>query len=355
MRIGERLKSARNASGLSMRELAEKVGISAQAISKYERGINVPSSDILIHLARALGKKVEYFFRPIEIKLSVPQYRKLKSMPKKSEISMLGQVQDWLERYFELEQLLPPERIPRFKIPQNLNTRIDKIDDVERLAVDLRYAWQLGLDPIENLIELLEDKGIKVGWVKGEAKFDACILLANDKLPVVVVKKDLPGDRQRFNLAHELGHLIMQVNSVLDEEKVAHRFAGAFLVPAPIVQYELGSKRRNINLFELHLLKHKYGLSMQAWVYRAKDLGIISPAIATQIFRKFRVNRWHIKEPGDQLPPETPTRFKRLILQTLQEEIISENRASELLGKPISKLWEEVAQYHNGFPANTGD
>lgn len=355
MTIGERIKSARNTSGLSMRELAEKAGVSAQAISKYERGINVPSSDVLIKLARALGKKVEYFFRPIEIKLSMPQYRKLKAMPKKSEVRLLGHIQDWLERYFELEELLPPERIPCFKIPQDLNTTINKLSDVERLAIDLRYAWELGLDPIENLIELLEDKGIKVGWVDGDAKFDACILLANNKFPVVVIKKDLPGDRQRFNLAHELGHLIMQVNPVLDEEKAAHRFAGAFLIPAPIVQYELGDKRRKINLFELHLLKHKYGLSMQAWVYRAKDLGIISPALATQIFKKFRANRWHIKEPGDQLPPEIPTRFKRLILQVLQEEIISEQRASELLGKPISKLWEEVAQDHNGFPANTGD
>lgn len=355
MSIGERIKSARTAAGFSMRELARRVGISPQAISKYERGINVPSSAVLLRLAQALDKKVEYFLRPINVTLSVPQYRKFKSMSKKSELILQGRVQDWLERYLEVEKFFPRKRIPHFVIPQGLNTQVKTLSDVERVAQELREAWNLGLDPIENLVELLEDKGIKIGWIEGDSKFDACVLIANDRIPVIVVKKDLPGDRQRFNVAHELGHLVLQPAGAVDKEKAAHRFAGAFLVPEPLVRFELGEKRSKLSLYELHLLKHKYGISMQAWIYRAKDLGIISAQAAAQIFKNFRVKGWHYQEPGDQLPPEVPTRFQRLIIQALQEDLISETRASELLGKPLSKLWEEVAAHHNGFPAHICD
>ncbi|WP_425358486.1 ImmA/IrrE family metallo-endopeptidase [Thermosediminibacter oceani] len=71
----------------------------------------------------------------------------------------------------------------------------------------------------------------------------------------------------------------------IDLEKAAHRFAGAFLVPKKMVIQELGKKRHSINLYELHLLKHKYELSMQGWIYRAKDLNIISDKLAAELFK----------------------------------------------------------------------
>jgi len=100
----------------------------------------------------------------------------------------------------------------------------------------------------------------------------------------------------------------------------------------------------------LHLLKHKYGLSMQAWVYRAKDLGILSESSATRLFRQFRQKGWHRLEPGDQIPPEEPKRMKRLVLRALAEDVVSESRAAELLGMPLRQFWQEEAEQHEGFP-----
>jgi len=167
----------------------------------------------------------------------------------------------------------------------------------------------------------------------------------------MVVKSDLTGDRQRLSLVHELGHLLLASDAALDEEKAAFRFAGAFLVPRPMAIYELGKRRRELDLVELHMLKHRYGVSMQAWVYRARDLGIISQATAADLRKRFRAQGRRKAEPGDPIPQEAPERLERLVLRALAENVITESRASELLDKPLAEFWKEQAERHAGFPA----
>jgi Zn-dependent peptidase ImmA (M78 family)/DNA-binding XRE family transcriptional regulator len=356
MTIGKRIKQARLTASLSLRQLADEVGVSAMAISKYERDLAVPSSGVLLRLARALGVKTEYFFRSASVALTAPAYRKKAAMPKKHERAVTGQIQNWLERYLEVESFFSTdERAMRFSIPTQLDFPIRTPDDIEHAAEELRKAWKLGFDPIENLTEVLENKGIKVGMVDGNDRVDAATFWANDATPVIVIKRNLPGDRQRFNLAHELGHLVLKVKPPLKEEAAAHRFAGAFLVPAAMARRELGEKRQTLGLYELHMLKHLYGLSMQAWIHRAKELDILSPSSADKMFRWFRAHDYHRQEPGDQIPPEVPTRFERLVMQLLEEEMISETRAAELLGKPLSQFSREVSRQHDGLLALVRD
>ncbi len=350
MTLGERIKTARVARGLSLRALSEKVGVSAMAISKYERDLDMPSSAVLLRLAQVLGVKVEFFFRQQNVQLSEPAYRKRITLPRKQERMVLAEIQEWLERYLEIESFFDLEGIPRFSLPDEKERQIASMRDVEDAAMALRAAWGLGLDPIESMVELLEDHGVKVGLVNGHDKFDACTIWANQAMPVIAVKRDVPGDRQRFNLAHELGHLVLEPTSEMDEEEAAYRFAGAFLVPEPKVRFELGQHRDVLNLYELHLLKHKYGLSMQGWIYRARDLGVLSKGVAGRLFKLFQQKGWRRMEPGDQLPPEEPQRMRRLILRALAEGLISQSRGAELLGKSLPQFYREEAGQHDGFP-----
>jgi len=347
MDLGERIKVARRVTGLSLRSLSEAVGVSAQAVSKYERGLDVPSSGVLIRLAQALNVRVERLLRPTEVSLSSFRYRGHVALTQRNQLKVQAQAQDWLERYLTTETIVGENVL--FAFPE-INRQIKAIDEAERAALELRRVWDLGLAPIDSMVEVLEAKGIKVGIVEGAEKFDALTFWANNDIPVMVVKQNVPGDRQRFSLAHELGHLILEVDPHLDQEKVAHRFAGAFLVPEPVVNYELGRKRRKLDLYELHLLKHKYGLSMQALIYRAKDVGILSPISSKHWFRLFREKGWHREEPGDTIPPERPARFERLVLRALAEEIISETRAAELLGLSLTEFMEEAARQHGNIP-----
>jgi len=348
--IGERIKQARRLRGISQRALAERVGLSAMAISKYEQGKVTPSSSVLLRLARALDVRVEFFIRPVLIKEIAPAFRKRSGLRIKEENALLASIQDWLERYLEIERILQLE-VPKFTYPEGFPYRVVTEEDVEAAALALREAWKLGLDPIENMVQLLEDKGIKIGLVEASGNFDACTFLANvdGNIPVIVVRKGIPGDRMRFNIAHELGHLLLEAQEGLSSEKAAYRFAGAFLVPEPAVRFELGNRRRVLDLYELHLLKHKYGLSMQAWLYRAKDLGILSKSEFQALNRIFRARGWHRKEPGDAYPPERPTRFERLVTQALAEEIISERKAAELWGQSVEEFRQKVAKEHGGL------
>ncbi len=349
MSMGERLKMARARAGLSLRNLAELVEVSPMAISKYERGMAVPGSAILVKMAKVLGVKPEFFFRPTKVMLSQPSFRKKKSLSAKSKKMILGEVQDWLERYMEVESILF-EKPSTFQMPKCFSNLISSFEDVEKVAEELRQEWGLGNGPIENLSEVLEERGLKVGLVDGQEGFDALTLRFDNEWPVIVIKRELPGDRRRFNLAHELGHML-KVEEPVGAEKAAHRFAGAFLVPAEAARRELGSRRSRLNLLELHLLKHKYGMSMQAWIYRAKDLGIINEYVYANLFRTFRQRGWHKKEWGEPLlSPEEPERMKRLVMKALAENLITRSRASELLGRPLAEFWKEEATRHGCDP-----
>ena len=334
MSIGERIKSARILANKSQQFIADAADVSKMAISKYERDMDVPSSSVLIRLARALHVKIEYFFRPTTITLSVPNYRRKASLSDGQEASILEKVQEWLERYLDVEELLDMTIQCNLPDKQTVST----FDEIESVACSLRDFWNLGLDPIENLMEVCEENGIKVGLIDADDSFDALTLWANNTIPIIVIRRDMPGDRQRFCLAHELGHLVLQPTGGLDEEKAAHRFAGALLVPRSAVKRELGLRYHAINRYELHLLKYKYGLSMQAWIYRAKDVGILPETVAMQMFKQFRQYGWYREEPGDAVPSEAPQRFQRLVIHALCEGIISQARAADLLGTSVSQF-----------------
>jgi len=340
MTIGQRIKLARKANNMSLRNLAEKAEISAMAISKYERDLDTPSSGVLLRLAQALAVSIDFLFHPQTISVQLQAYRKHAALGVKEQEAIQMRIQEWLERYLEVESFFPDEG-QAVSLPVHTLQSIDQIEDV---ALQLRENWNLGLDPIENLTQLLEDRGIKVGMVSGFENFDASTFIA-DGIPVIVSKAELPGDRQRFNLEHELGHLILDVEKGLDLEAICHRFVGAFIVPAQAARFELGSRRTMLDMNELYLLKHKYGLSMQAWIFRARDLGIISESGATRLFQRFRANGWHRHEPGEALPSERPLRMERLIYRALAEDLISRSRAQELLGEPLQLHWAvEVLQ-----------
>ncbi len=339
--ISERLKQARKAAGLSTRALGEKAGISAMAISKYETGKSVPSSEVLIRLSKALNVKVEYFFRPFGLVLDKVEYRKHSHVPKR----LLGQIEadvlEQTERFFELEGFLPGGPITPFKRPSGLPNRVNSYDDIEKVATDVRDKWSLGLNPIPDLTDTLEERGIKIFQTEalGDDGFDGLAAHVNGT-PVIVVGNRWPGDRQRFTLAHELGHLLLAEHLApsLDDEKAANRFAGAFLVPDSEVRKELGQHRTWLEPNELCVLKKTYGLSMQGWMHRANDLGILSDTHYRQMARFFSQRGWRKKEPCDDYPREEPKLFEQLVFRALAEDLISESKAAELMRKPLTEF-----------------
>lgn len=338
--IGERIKQARKAAGLSLRALADRTEITAMAISKYEGGKSTPSSRVLLDLSKALGVRTEYFFRPVKIELQEMKHRKHSRLPKKALDQIEGDVKEQLERFIELEQLLPNGPVQAFKLPEHLPAQIATLDEVEAVARDLRTSWGLGINPIPVLTDMLEERGIKVFQSQAiNDRFDGMAATV-DGIPVVVVGRGWPGDRQRFTLAHELGHLVLhgRLAPGVEEEAAANRFAGAFLAPEDEVRKELGEKRVWLEPRELEVLKKAYGLSMQGWMHRAKDLGILPDVHYVEMRKFFSSRGWNKTEPGEQYAPERPQLFDQLVYRALSQDLISESKAAELLRMPLTEF-----------------
>lgn len=336
-----RLHRARKAAGLSYRALAQLVGLSQTAIKKYEDGIMMPSSDVLIRLSRALNIRTEYFFRPEKHVLEGIEYRKHNSLPKKRLDAIENEVLDYIERRIELEELFPQPPIKVFSSVDGLPKLITDMNEIESVAERVREVWKLGLDPIPDLIDTLETNGIRVFMIDADAdnKFDGLAASING-MPIIVVGRHWPGDRQRFTLAHELGHLMLKdrLSKNIDEENACHRFAGAFLLPRASLIQELGKHRNAIELKELGLLKDEFGLSMAAILYRALDNKIISSKYRREQFNTFRKLGWNKTEPGQIYPTEKAHIFEQLLFHALAEDYIGESKAAELMNLSLQKF-----------------
>jgi len=336
-----RLHRARKAAGLSLRELGERVGVSHAAIKKYEDGVAMPSSDILIALSRALKVRTEYFFRPAPVALEGIEYRKRSSLPKKRLDAITHEIIDQIERRIELESLFPQSPVKAFAMIDGIAEHLTSMDQIEDVAERVRDAWNLGLDPIPDLIDVLETNGVRVFMIEADAenKFDGLAARVNG-MPIVVVGRHWPGDRQRFTLAHELGHLMLEgrLADDLNEEMACNRFAGAFLFPSASVLQELGQHRNAIELKELGLLKEEFGLSMAGILYRARDLGVITPGYREEQAKLFRIKGWFRKEPGQDYPTEKAHIFEQLVFHALAEEYIGESKAAELMNMPLQQF-----------------
>lgn len=345
--IGNRLKRARDAQGLSLRELEAVIHgqVSAQAIGKYERDEMMPSSTILLALAKALHVSPEYLLSEREIELAGVDFRKAPHAGAKEERAVEASVLDQVERYLELEELLPGVEQP-WDAPDDDAFQIGRIEDAEQAADALRRLWKLGIDPIPLMAELLEDKGVKVialdlpENVSGSKAF----VQRPDRpdVPVIVVNQGHNGERQRFTLAHELAHLVLRFSGLSDaeQEKAADRFAGAFLVAKDMVLRLLGPHRTSISIGELAELKKLFKVSIASLVVRCAQLEILPKAAYGRLWAQIKNLGWnsHASDEPGALKAEVPQRMERLCLRAVAEGAISEPRAAELLKVSVREL-----------------
>ncbi|WP_024460175.1 ImmA/IrrE family metallo-endopeptidase [Marinimicrobium sp. LS-A18] len=344
--FGQRLLRARKAAGLSMKALAGHVGLSANAIKKYEHGANMPTSANLLKLAKALEVRTEYFFRPVNVTLERVEYRKRSGTSQALLNQVTGDVMDQVERWAELLTLYPDsvKPVPAFALPEALPTQVSTDADIEALAEQMRNAWALGMNPIPDMIDTLEARGIQVITtdVPANKKVDGLAGKVGD-MHVVVISSNYPGDRQRFTLAHELGHLVLhgRLSESLDEEKACNRFAGAFLLPEAALRQQIGAHRSAIEPRELYMLKHEFGVSMMAILVRLRQCGVISEALYKQTLLAFNGAGWRTKEPGDPYLQEQTIMFEQLVYRALSEGYIGESKAAELLGQSLSHFHRE--------------
>lgn len=347
--FGDRLKLARKRAGYALRALSAAIGgeVSAQAIGKYERGEMMPSSTVLLALAKALDVTPDYLLSDQVEQLEAVEFRKLSATSVRERATVEAEVIDRLQRYLAIEEILSLDS-GEWPAPKCGDRFIAKDNEAESLADDLRTEWDLGIDPIPNMTELLEDRGIKVLILPLPKKVSGLTCLVSRpekkaKVPVIVVNDSHNLERRRHTLAHELAHRLIKDDSPVDHEKASAVFAGAFLVTKKHLIREIGKDRKALSFQELINLKRMYRVSAASLLMRLKQVGIVDDSTVTYAFQTF-ARTWRREEPnplederkGQKF--ERPRRFERLCYRALAEKLISPGKAGELLQRSLAEI-----------------
>lgn len=352
--IPYRIKQARISRGLSMLELSELVEVSKQAISQYEMGKNAPSKSILNQISYILKYPTSFFYKPIPVNdnaSSAVFFRSKKTTKVKAlnaareKIEIFREINDYLSEYVDFPKL----DLPKIVYEEDGLEPIDN-ESIEKYAITLREYWKLGNGPIDNLINVVQKNGIMISKMSLRLnKLDAFSVWFNNK-PFVFLSSDKDTNvRIRFDIAHELGHLLMHADYYTEEElknsnihekleNEANRFAGAFLLPEVTFSKDVFST----SIDHFIQLKAKWKVSIGCMIYRCENLGILSTNQIKYLKDQMTTRVYWRKEPLDStMPIEKPFAHKQAVMLLLENNIITPYQFVEDTGCNA----EELEQY----------
>ncbi len=298
-----RLTLARELQGVRKSDLARSLGVSAVTITHWESGNRNPTKDNVYALALTLGVAPSFLesqFSEAPLISGAPHFRSLRSTTQLSRnqaqayTQVVQDVVHTMNEYVDFPDLVLPNILTDSDLPGS---------EIPRLAAEqVRKDWGLGNKPVQHVVRAMENHGIVVVFAPfHSAAIDAYSTFGSEA-PVVVLNPT-KGDyyRQRFDAAHELGHLVMHADAdpghkVLEAQ--AHAFAAEFLAPSACIQDELPTVMNGQGWMKLKELKEYWGISMQALLYRAKELGRLSDDAYRNAMVTVSRNGWRSKEPG---------------------------------------------------------
>jgi len=367
--IGERLAEAREARGLSNSSLAEILGLSATAISQYERGFSTPRPEITAIIAEKLNLPRSFFLRKLQSNsFNVLFWRSMTSATKAARIKArrkfewLKDISAYLKEYLDFPELNFPDSKSLGVPPNPLELSNQKI---ENIAEECREFWKLGNAPIADFVLFLENNGAVITRGRLEVeKLDAFSQFSDtDQTPYIFLMSDKESAvRSRLDAAHELGHLILhgdvqekhlanpQIYKTIEEQ--AFLFGSAFLMPSKAFTDELWLP----SLDAFRSLKERWRVSIGAMIKRCNELGLISDNETARIWISYNRRGWKKREPlDDDLISEQPRLLRRSFELLIDENIktreqilhdlsYSANDIEDLAGLPSGYFREELGQ-----------
>ena len=353
MVYGERVRQAREISGLTQKALALKVGVTQSYIAQIERERINPSDHLLNLIAEQTNVTPEFFEHPpvtdFPLGSLMPRARKtVKAIERDRAYQFtklyVEQIRIMIE-HLELPELILP------------NATGDPINSA-RLA---RSAFGIAPDkPLYHLANVLEQRGVIIVVLpfaldKLDA-FSTWVMLDRAR-PLIALSAGKPGDRQRFSLAHEFAHVLLHrelrdYGPLLEQE--ANDFAGELLLPEAAMRNMLSGP---LTLTFAASIKVRWGLSIQAIVRRARDVGIISERRYRYLFEQINRLGWRKQEPTNlDIPIEKPRAFKRMTelaygVLSEKEELAEASRITTNMS--VSILEQYAHALYSPYPSET--
>lgn len=336
--IGERVRHARLYHGWSGTDLAERVGTSQPKISQLERDEYV-SSDLVDEIASATGFSRWWFdLGPLpDLPKGTLKFRKRAAGSARDDERVRAHVRhaiEVIERYDNRPEM-PPVRIKPSTPDMAIQT-----EAIELLALDVREQVGVGpSDPIPNVIRAVERAGVVViGSAVEIEKHDGASFWPDYPYgrPIICISRGTSGDRQRFNVGHELGHLVLHQFGNPDPKQAegeAHRFSEAFLIPGDALRADLADEA--ITLMTLAHVKARWGISIRALVRRCLDLRLINERKRVSLQKQISSRGWTRTEPVE-VPVESPRLLQRMIeISTSGKRVDSATGLPPLAGRDL--------------------
>jgi Zn-dependent peptidase ImmA (M78 family)/transcriptional regulator with XRE-family HTH domain len=301
----EMVTLARRAKGFSQKDLADSINMSPAYVWKMETESRILPDEILNRLSSVLDCPSGFFFEDWTIyPVRAPHYRK--------RAALSAQTREMVEAIANIQRMHVHKLLRGIELKTNyLPMELDDFDgSPQKIAQATRQHWRLPSGPVKNIMSIIEGAGIIV--IKsdfGTRLLDGFTISDNFNPPVIYINKDLPGDRQRFTLAHEVAHLIMHSYMTENMEKEADIFAAEFLMPEVEIKPDLIS----LTLQKLATLKKKWLVSMGALLYRAKDLfGADFTNQYDYLVKQMSRLGYRLREPSElDVPFEEPALLKK--------------------------------------------
>jgi Zn-dependent peptidase ImmA (M78 family)/transcriptional regulator with XRE-family HTH domain len=330
---GQMITLAREASGLTQRALADELSLDQATISRYESGWTEVPEEHLQKMCRLLKRPPGFFFWSERVIGASCLYHRRRARITARELNMIHAQVNILR--MQAVRLLKHTSI--HSSYEFFRLDMDKFGGPEETARRLRKLWQLPPGPIRSVVDAIESAGgIVFRCPFGSSKVDGISqwsLGDEGSPPVFFVSDQAPGDRERWTLAHEIGHVVMHHMPTDDPEPEANRFAAELLMPS----HEIGNDLRNLTLPKASALKSYWRVSMQAIIKWARALEAISANQYDYLFRQMGYLGYRMCEPV-LLPAEEPK---------LLPELVSVYRRAS--GKGISELSEYLGISEDDF------
>lgn len=332
----EMIVLARESRGITQVDLAKALSLNQTTISRYESGLIEVPDEHLAAIARFLGRPVSFFYWQERLYGSSCLYHRRYRRIQVSQLKMIHARVNILR--MQAARLLQDAEVRSNYSFFRLD--MDKYGGPEGCAQKLRQLWQLPTGPIRNVVGAIESArgvvfrcpfdGVRVEGISQWPLDDP------DMPPVFFVREDVPGDRQRFTLGHEIGHVVMHHAPTEDPEGEANRFASEFLMPAA----EIGPELSGLSLQKTAALKSAWKVSMQAIILWAKLLNKISEERFVSLYKQLSARGYRKCEPVP-LPAEEPKMFRALLDMHRNALDWSIGELSERLGE-LSETFQAV-------------
>lgn len=278
--IPQRLREARISCSKTIKEVADKIGVSAQVLSMYELGRCKPSAEVFYKLKNEYPLPIKYYTKPYIETVSRGQiYFRSFSTATKNQREIAYIRADWITQIlmpFISERIkFPPVDRLFCKVKESMTTDLQDKHKLEILAKIVRREWGLGLGPIINLTRELEKRGVVIVKLDLDDAIDGFSFWEQNR-PYIFVNQNNNPYRLRMSLAHELCHLLCHEAEDVEKnlkrvENEAKRFASAFLMPEPSFSNDIFST----SLEQLLMLKPQWMVSVQAMVMRCEQLNLV--------------------------------------------------------------------------------